>query len=554
MEQIKDRVLIVESDPIISDFIGRQSLASAGYQLFTVPDASSALEKIMQAAPDLIISNINLPDLSAKDLIVAISAQGLEIPVIVLAKEGKESEIIQTFRMGAADYLIWPTRETEILRSVERNLKRIHERRDRSLLENKLKETNQQLQQRVRELTAIFSMGKAVTSITDQRVLFNKIIQVACQVSYADLGWFLMREEEKARTFLLVAQNKLPDSLAEKMHQAWDDGISSLVAMSGETLAVHGDPIKRFRIKILGESIMVVPVKVHRQVVGILVVMRREAKPFLEGEQHLLEAMADYASISLVNARLFRAIESRALTLETLANRTHQSEKINYELLDLTQKQIKQVVNHTQDILIQLSKDPNIHWTPNQKKMLFGIQNNLRKSADIALTIMPVSSRNVLNPLQSSDLSEQTRELGSHFLPMVQKNRLQLAVEVPEQPIFIDVDYTHLNEIIKGLITNAIQYCQDSGVIHLQVSQSDNSSALLTVSNNGNIPQTLRDQINNSQAIEHAEKKYRFGGIGIRLELIREIVKLYDGKIWVDHTPDSGTTFHVSLPISKKSV
>lgn len=42
----------------------------------------------------------------------------------------------------------------------------------------------------------------------------------------------------------------------------------------------------------------------------MLVVVRKEARPFEKPEQTLLEAVADYASISLVNARLFRVLNS----------------------------------------------------------------------------------------------------------------------------------------------------------------------------------------------------------------------------------------------------
>jgi len=210
MNPSKDRILIVESDPEISDFIGRQALSSAGFQAFTVNDASSAISKILQISPDLIITNIKLPGLSGKDLMVALSSQGINIPIIVIAQVGQESEVIQTFRLGAVDYLIWPCQEPEIIRSVERIIQQIHETRDRSILEKRLSEINQQLQQRVRELTAIFSMGKAVTSITDQRILFEKINNIAAQVSQADVSWFLLREEEREKKFLLAAEKNLP--------------------------------------------------------------------------------------------------------------------------------------------------------------------------------------------------------------------------------------------------------------------------------------------------------------------------------------------------------
>jgi GAF domain-containing protein len=91
-----------------------------------------------------------------------------------------------------------------------------------------------------------------------------------------------------------------------------DDGISSLVALSGETLSIAGEPLLKFRVANLGRSACAVPIKVQKEVIGMLVVVRRDERPFEKMEQTLLEAVADYASISLVNARLFRALNSTA--------------------------------------------------------------------------------------------------------------------------------------------------------------------------------------------------------------------------------------------------
>jgi GAF domain-containing protein len=93
-----------------------------------------------------------------------------------------------------------------------------------------------------------------------------------------------------------------------------DDGVSRLVALSGETLSIAGEPLLKLRVASLGKSICAVPVKVHREVTGMLLVMRRDARPFDRQEQVLLEAVADYVSISLVNARLFAALNSSIRT------------------------------------------------------------------------------------------------------------------------------------------------------------------------------------------------------------------------------------------------
>src|SRR5215207_5267446 len=168
MASAGDRILLVENDPEISDLIARQVLTSVGYDVDVVADSTSAIKQALLTPPDLIIADLNLPGLSAKDLLVALAAQGVNTPLLVIASKGQEQDIIQAFRLGAADYLMWPARDAEVLSVVERVLNRVHEERDRQRLDLKLGEMNHELQRKVRDLTTIINLGKAVISITDQ--------------------------------------------------------------------------------------------------------------------------------------------------------------------------------------------------------------------------------------------------------------------------------------------------------------------------------------------------------------------------------------------------
>jgi two-component system, NtrC family, sensor kinase len=311
MAKRQDRILIVENDPIIIDLIVRQVLQPAGYQNTVVNTAAEAFEKAKTFSPDIIITDLTLPDLSGKDFIVALSSRQIETPVIVVGQKGMEADVIQAFRLGAVEYLIWPLRETEIISAIERVFKRVHEKQELVNLAARLQQTNSELQQRVRELTAIFSIGKAVTSITEQNTLFKRIVEEAMKATQADLGWFLIQSDDH-KGYNLAAQHGLPPSIQSFINQPYDDGITNLVAMSGEVLAIHGEALKRLRITNFGQSAIFVPVKANQQVIAMLALMRKKAIPFSLSEQALLSAVADYASISLVNARLFRALEERA--------------------------------------------------------------------------------------------------------------------------------------------------------------------------------------------------------------------------------------------------
>ena len=306
-----ERILLVENDPDISDLIARQALQPLGYQVDIAIDAGSALKRALQTPPDLVIANLSLPGLSGKDLLVALSSQNSRAPLIVIAEKGKEQDVIQAFRLGAADVLLWPARDAEVVATVDRVLTQVREIHTRQRLDEQLKAANDELHRKVNELTSIIAIGKAVVSITDRRVLFERILAGSLQVARADLGWLLLRDD-RDKTYVLTAQRGLPDAWGKKMGQPLEDGVSALVALSGESLLIHGDALQKFKVAALGKSAAVTPIKVGNEVIGLLVVVRKALKPFASTEQTLLEAICDYASISLVNERLFHVVKQNA--------------------------------------------------------------------------------------------------------------------------------------------------------------------------------------------------------------------------------------------------
>jgi two-component system NtrC family sensor kinase len=232
-----------------------------------------------------------------------------------------EADAIQAFRLGARDYLVKPLREAEVVAAIERAGKDIRLRNERENLANQLEESNQQLARRVDELTAIYDIGKAVVSLTHQGQLFDHLMRSSLRLTKADMGWLLL-QREKGEQLVLRAQKGMPDALAAKLHQTWDDGVSSLVLLSGEPLVIHGEGLRNFKLARMAKAALIVPIKAREQPIGVLTVARKAAAPFDEPDSRMLGAIADYASISLVNARLFQALEARAESLQVMVDET----------------------------------------------------------------------------------------------------------------------------------------------------------------------------------------------------------------------------------------
>ena len=382
MAASKEIILVVENDPDISDILDRQALTPLGYQVKIVADANRAIQEAVNLSPDLIILNLDLVGISGKDLLVGLHAQNPETPVIVLAEKDNEHDVMQALRVGATDYLFLPLRETEAVAAVERGLKQVRGVNDRARLDERLQSMNAELERKVHELRTMLSIGKAVVSVTDQRMLFHQIVEGATHVAAADTGWLLLRDEQDKKTFLLTAQQNLPASWAKKLNKPLEDGVSSLVALSGEALSIHGEPLRRFKISALGRAANVTPIKAKDEVIGLLVLVRKKEYPFRENEEALLAAIADYASISLVNERLFRALRQNAEVARS-------SEKRQNQVLNAISELIDEELDAANFSLDLLSQDKLGSLNTEQTKALNTAMSALKRLQDTAERILP---------------------------------------------------------------------------------------------------------------------------------------------------------------------
>jgi DNA-binding response OmpR family regulator len=542
MAMNRDRILIVENDADICDLIGRQALQSMGYQVQTAGDAQGAIAKAIQFSPDIAIVDLNLPSLSGKDLMVALTSQGISIPIIALTKKGGEEDLVQSFRLGATDFLLWPVKEAEVIAVVERVLKQVHDGHERERLDRQLQQTNLELQNRVRELTTIFSIGKAVTSVTDQSILFDKIVDGAIKVANGDMGWFLVRDDSD-KGFILAAHQNLPANMASKVGQSWDDGISSLVAMSGETLAIHGDPLKRFKVNDLGQSALIAPIKVQKQVIALLVIVRRLARPFNASEQKLVEAVADYASISLVNSRLFRALEERARYMQHAAENAQAGAKTKNEILKSAGKDLASPLQEAIHILDTISTS----LTPEQKAMLDPARRKLSESLDALDKVSKIPT----NPLPSQMMATNMVEIGERvierFKQAAEEDDIILTADFSADEIMAYADPSAIDDVLEKLVTNALRNSPHGGQVMVRIEKMMDGQVHTLVRNTlADIETHQLPPLGETGKLGGSSSRRNANG-GQALSQVKEVVASHGGKVWAEATAGQGSVLHFTL-------
>ncbi|MDF1535583.1 MAG: response regulator [bacterium] len=115
------RILVVEDSPMTRSLIV-SSLEELGD--FTVIEAANgfqALRKLPEVNPDLVITDINMPDINGLEVVrfVKQSDNFRHIPVIIVTTEGRDVDKERGLRLGADRYLIKPFEAEELQRFVQ---------------------------------------------------------------------------------------------------------------------------------------------------------------------------------------------------------------------------------------------------------------------------------------------------------------------------------------------------------------------------------------------------------------------------------------------------
>lgn len=123
-----------------------------------------------------------------------------------------------------------------------------------------------------------------------------------------------------------------------------------------------------------------------------------------------------------------------------------------------------------------------------------------------------------------------------------------LKMDVPPDLPYVHADIDHIRQVLINLLDNAIKYTPAGGMIKLCVLHRTTQKVQVSVMDDGpGIP------IEKQKAVFHdafrLERDELQEGYGIGLALCQRIIRAHYGQIWVDSTPDEGSSFSFTLPV-----
>lgn len=193
---------------------------------------------------------------------------------------------------------------------------------------------------------------------------------------------------------------------------------------------------------------------------------------------------------------------------------------------------------------------------PSTRKSLLGIRKNARNLLSLLNQLLDISKlehRQMRVEIARGDLKAFTGELLEQFRPIAEQKGLTLTYTpaLEAETVFFDPD--KWSKIIFNLVSNAVKFTGSGGSVSVTLSdceKNDRPALQLVVADSGiGIPKEDQAKVFDRFYQADSSSTRDYGGTGIGLALVKELVDLQEGAIEIDSDVGRGTRFTLSIPI-----
>jgi two-component system response regulator MprA len=118
------RVLVVDDEPAVREAL-TSSLVFEGYEVVTASDGISAMDRVEQDQPDVVVLDVLMPRMDGLTACRRLRAQGSTVPVLMLTARDMVGDRVTGLDAGADDYLVKPFELDELLARIRALLRRL---------------------------------------------------------------------------------------------------------------------------------------------------------------------------------------------------------------------------------------------------------------------------------------------------------------------------------------------------------------------------------------------------------------------------------------------
>jgi len=131
-----------------------------------------------------------------------------------------------------------------------------------------------------------------------------------------------------------------------------------------------------------------------------------------------------------------------------------------------------------------------------------------------------------------------------------QEKRISIDAELPTRLPLVFIDRDRIRQVLHNLIDNALRYTQAGGAIKIGASHKIRGWVTVSVSDSGSgiDPEDLPRVFDHFYKVDRSRHRGH-GGAGIGLAMVKQLVELHGGKVWVESRKGKGSTFFFTLPV-----
>lgn len=289
-----EKILVVDDEEMIRDLC-YHILTSEGYQVQMTSNGAAALEELKRDDPDLLITDIKMPEMDGLELFERVKQLNQDIVTIFITGHGTLDTAIESLMRGVDGFVLKPFTQEELLNAVERAVTR-----------SRLQKENI----RLKALIPLFEISKLLVTEIDLAHLFKIITEVLVQEFSVDRV-SLMLMDEASGDLLIRASHGLQTDVAMKARRKIGEGVAGLVLKHKKPLIIssgkHPDPevMAAINVENMPASSMSVPLIGKNRIFGVLNVSRSVGTSFTASDLQIVLILSSQVVTAMENSALF---------------------------------------------------------------------------------------------------------------------------------------------------------------------------------------------------------------------------------------------------------
>jgi signal transduction histidine kinase len=544
---------VVRFDGRVMDSASSFGLTDAGLNALRSMMPMPAAEDTATGRSLLRRAIVEIPDVNADDAYgapaheLARTVTYRSIVAVPLLHEGNPIGAIAVARANAGSF---PAQQIALLQAFAdqaviaiRNVRLFDEVRART------EELSESLQQQ----TATAEVLKLITRSTfNLQTVLDTLIESAASLCEADLGYIGRPKGDdffraEASFGLSPAHKDLVDLTPWKAGRESAIGRVLLERAPIHIVDVATDPEYRMvAIQKAGgyHSVFGVPLQREGTLIGVLILARRDVRPFTDKQIELVQTFADQAVIAIDNVRLFDEIQDKSRQLEEasqhksqfLANMSHELRTPLNAILGYTELMADGAYGEPSEKMLGILKRLEANG-----KHLLGLINDV-------LDLSKIEAGQLVLELSDYCIQDIAQTVRSTLEPLAADKKLGFKVEVAPQLPPGHGDGRRLTQALINLVGNAIKFT-DAGEVAIKA-EAKNGSFHVSVRDTGPGISSA-DQARLFQEFQQADNAItkKKGGTGLGLAISKRIIEMHGGRIWVESQPGQGSIFAFTLPV-----